>query len=115
MNYYNPYFTMAPLARPSLFSALRGSLRGSGITLGTILNGTQRTLGIINQTIPIVKQVTPMVKNAKTMFRVMNEFKKVETPKTNIPTQNNVNNQTAQNNIISENNEQYEEGPTFFI
>ena len=82
MNYYNPYFYMLPssAARPSLFASLRGALGGSGITLGNVISGTQKTLGLVNQAIPIIKQVTPVLKNAKTMFRVMNEFKKVDAP-----------------------------------
>ena len=108
MNYFNPYFSAFP-ARGGLFS----SLRGSGITLSTILNGTQRTLGIINQAIPVIKQMQPVVRNAKTMFKVMNEFKKVDTPTTS-----NVTN-TDNTNIINEsnNNQSYnnENGPTFFL
>lgn len=37
-----------------------------------ILDGTQKTLGIINQAIPIVYQVKPIINNAKTMFRIAN-------------------------------------------
>ena len=36
----------------------------------SILNNTQRTLGIINQAIPLIYQVKPLVSNAKTLFRV---------------------------------------------
>lgn len=78
MNYYNPYFGMYPMIRPSLFSRITGSL--GKIKFGSILTGTQKTLNIINQTIPIVKQAKPVLNNAKTMFKVMNEFKKVNTP-----------------------------------
>ena len=95
MNFYNPYFSMAPYAnmgtnamRGGLF---RGLLRGTnGINWSSILNNTQRTLGIINQAIPVVKQITPVMRNAKTMFQVMNEFKKVDspTPSTSISTTN---------------------------
>ena len=71
MNYFNPYFNYSfPSPRPSIFSFLKGA---RGINLSTILNGTQRTLGIINQAIPVIKQMQPMVRNAKTMFKVMNE------------------------------------------
>ena len=41
-----------------------------GINWNSILNNTQRTLGIINQAIPIVYQVKPLLSNAKTLFRV---------------------------------------------
>ena len=130
MNYYNPYFYTMPttLAAPKvgIFSRLFG---GSGITLGGILNGTQRALNFANQAIPLVKQVKPMVGNAKTMFKVMNEFKRVETPnkvnkkdniytstsndiKENISTNinSNDNNVDITNEVIKN-----DDGPTFFI
>lgn len=83
MNYYPyfngfPYMNAAPVARAGIF---RNLFRG--INFSSILNGTQKTLGIVNQAIPLVKQAKPMFNNAKTMFKVMNEFKKVETPITN--------------------------------
>ena len=114
MNYYNPYF-MYPymtntISRPGLFSRIFGGIRG--INFGNILSGTQKTLNIVNQTIPLVKQASPVVKNAKTMFKVMNEFKKVDTPSKK---------QIHKNNVINENKdiENYKtisnEGPTFFL
>lgn len=80
MNYYPyfnglPYMTAAPVARAGLF---RNLFRG--INFSSILSGTQKTLGIVNQAIPLVKQAKPILNNAKTMFHVMNEFKKVDTP-----------------------------------
>ena len=126
MNYYNPYFYSMPATLTTPKVGILGRLFGnSGITLGGILNGTQRALNFANQAIPLVKQVKPMIGNAKTMFRVMNEFKKVETPSKvanniqfnntneNVPmnTKNNISNDTNINNdtIIDSN------GPTFFI
>ena len=124
MNYYNPYFYTMPttLSTPKvgLFSRLFGR---TGITLGGILNGTQRALNFANQAIPLVKQVRPMIGNAKTMFKVMNEFKRTEKPiknissnivNTNITNTNNNNISTIENN--NENNYiRDNEGPTFFI
>lgn len=127
MNYYNPYFYSMPttLTTPKvgLFSRLLGR---SGITFGGILNGTQRALNFANQAIPFVKQVRPMIGNAKTMFKVMNEFKRSEKPKqnskVNVNNTTNIDNNTkntqtvkstidtSQNNYVSNN-----EGPTFFI
>lgn len=110
MNYYNPYFTMYPymnMTRPGLFSRIATGLRN--INFSSILSGTQRTLNVVNQTIPLVKQVRPVVKNAKTMFKVMNEFKRVNTPSSK-----NINNNTIKNtNEIIENNK-INNGPTFF-
>jgi len=122
MNYYNPYFYSMPTTltapKTGIFSRLFG---GSGITLGKILNGTQRALNFANQAIPLVKQVRPMIGNAKTMFRVMNEFKRVEKPKQNIVKSNNntiSNNITNMDEIIDDNKNNYistDDGPTFFI
>lgn len=123
MNYYNPYFYTIPTGvapKVGLFSRLFG---GSGVTLGGILNGTQRALNFANQAIPLVKQVRPMLGNAKTMFKVMNEFKRAEKPNAN----NIVNNENLNNNPTnginnnlnnSKNNSEFNEitdGPTFFM
>ena len=92
MNYYNPYFYAMPnmsnmaatATRTGLFSRLFG-----GLSFSRILNGTERALNFANQAIPLVKQVKPMIGNAKTMFKVMNEFKKQEKLNiTNKPIQN---------------------------
>ena len=118
MNYYNPYFSSFPynytplttIASTNTSRGLFSSLFGGG-KLSTFLNGTQKTLNIVNQAIPLVKQMGPVVKNAKTMFRVMNEFKKVD-----IPIQ--TNNQVLENNeeIIEEKNVTTKTiGPTFFL
>lgn len=113
MNYY-PYYNFIPNSVPSnLYNStgLFSKIFKGGINWGNILNNTQKTLNIINQTIPVVKQVTPVVKNAKTMFKVLNEFKRDE--KLTLPTtsaQKTLENET--NNIINAKN--IEEGPTFF-
>lgn len=118
MNYYNPYFYSMPTAmstpKVGLFSRL---LDGNGITLGGILNGTQRALNFANQAIPLVKQVRPMIGNAKTMFKVMNEFKRVEKPKQNLSKKstNNIANIKQEETIIENNYTSTDEGPTFFI
>ncbi|MBQ2946831.1 MAG: hypothetical protein IJE04_03155 [Bacilli bacterium] len=120
MNYYNPYFYSMPttLSTPKvgLFSRLFG---GNGITLGGIINGTQRALNFANQAIPLVKQVRPMIGNAKTMFKVMNEFKRVEKPKQNINNNtsniNNAANNAKEETFIENNYTSTDEGPTFFV
>lgn len=116
MNFFNPYYYTLPTNYLQPKIGLLGRLFGStGVTISNFLNGTQRVLNIANQTIPIVKQVKPMIGNAKTMFRVMNEFKKVEKPTIandnleNIPNIENIETNEMSNNI------QNESGPTFFI
>ena len=56
--YPNPYI------KPSLLASLKE------INWQLILDGTQKTLGIINQAIPVFYQLKPMVNNAKTLFRI---------------------------------------------
>ena len=72
MNYYNPYYYFTPnIPRANLLNRLFGN-----ISLGRILNGTERAINFANQAIPLIKQVKPIAKNAKTIFKVMNEFKR---------------------------------------
>lgn len=117
MNFYNPYYYSTPLnyiePKVGLLQRLFGS---SGISIGNFFNGTQRVLNFANQAIPIIKQVKPIFGNAKTMFRVMNEFKKAEKPikkelqKENkkVTEENNINNNLKEISISME-------GPTFFV
>ena len=69
----------------------------------TILDGTQKTLSIINQAIPVIYQIKPIYQNAKTIFKVANELKK----------EDNNNSKKQKENIvkstISSNN------PTYFL
>lgn len=82
MNYYNPYifYPYSTITTPTSTGILSGALGRGSFNFSSLLNGAQKTLNFVNQAIPVVKQVSPMMKNAKTMFRVMNEFKKVDTP-----------------------------------
>lgn len=104
MNFYNPYLYSLPATTST------GLL--SRLNFGSILSGTTKALNFVNQAIPVVKQVSPIMKNAKTMFRVMNEFKKTDLSN------------TSNNNpkIIEEEKEEVLEShlndfntPTFFV
>ena len=121
MNYYNPYFYTMPAnvvntARPGLFSRLF-----DGLTFSRFMDNTQRALNFANQAIPFVKQVKPMIGNAKTMFKVMNEFKKSEKPReSNNHNQNSAVKNTNRNSNNSNNNNiknsyTLNNGPTFFM
>ena len=113
MNFYNPYYYMAPTINSGLGRGLlSGSIR-NGINWSSILNGAQRTLNLVNQAIPLVKQAAPMVRNAKTMFKVMNEFKKVEGPSS---VSFNSSNEFGSNDGMTENAQMISNGgPTFFV
>ena len=111
MNYYNPYFYSMPNIASStsnvgVFSRLFGP---TGLSLSRIFNGTQKALNFANQAIPFVKQVKPMIGNAKTMFRVMNEFKKSERPNNNYQANNSYNMDNSNYNTKDTSG-----GPTFF-
>lgn len=110
MNYYNPYLYNVPMygtntmLKPNIIKRMFGE-----INFHSILNGTQRTLNIVNQTIPLVKQVQPILRNARTMFKVVNEFKKVDI---NTKKESNINENETKKLEPSHN---YSEGPNFFI
>ena len=104
--YYNfPYTSFSQVPKVGGLKSLFG-----GIKWSSILSGTQKTLNVVNQAIPIIKQVGPVINNARTMFRVMNEFNKVDLPQNN----------ATQNNVVVEidNKEKIEKvennGPVFF-
>lgn len=111
MNYFNPYYMSYPTMPVAPKTGFLRSLFGN-INFSSILSGTSKTLNVVNQAIPIVKQAGPIMKNAKTMFRVMNEFKKVETPsevkKEGTP-------KMKENTSIMEKPPVQTSGPTFFL
>ena len=97
MNFYNPYFYSMP-TETGISSLL------SRFSLRSLINGTSKTLNFVNQAIPVVKQVSPIMKNLKTMFNVMNEFKKNDIDNTI-----NTNSNNREDIKINNNN------PTFFL
>lgn len=112
MNYNFPYYGMMPLSRMAGIptkTASGGILSRlfSGVNIGSILSNTQKTLNVVNQTIPLVKQVSPLIKNAKTMFSVMNEFKKIDIKEET--TNTNIQSNLKQNNIQKISNEKEQE------
>lgn len=118
MNYYNPYFAMYPsyAASAPATGGILGKIIGvgKGMNWGSFLSGTQKVLGVANQAIPLVRQVSPVVRNAKTMFQVMNEFKKVDTPTSEAVSSK----ATTSNYVVTEETTtsfNQSEGPTFFI
>lgn len=64
---------MYPYSNPSIITKGLSALKN--IKWATLLDGTQKTLGVINQAIPIVYQVKPIVSNAKTLFKIANVMK----------------------------------------
>ena len=112
MNYYLP-FNSIPYETQS--TGILSRIFRNGINWSSILTNTQKTLNIINQTIPVIKQVKPVVNNAKTMFKVMNEFKKVDTPEKKPENKNTDNIKSANNTLNNTNNTNNTNNPTFFL
>ena len=61
------------ITNPGIFGKGLGVLKTVNWT--GILDGTQKTLGIINQAIPIVYQVKPIINNARTLFKIADVIK----------------------------------------
>lgn len=82
MNYYPGYYYI-PYNQMSTGNGLIQNILGGlkKTNWSNILTNIQKTLSIVNQTIPMVKQISPMINNTKTMFKIMNEFKKTDTKK----------------------------------
>lgn len=119
MNYYSPYFSYPQITPTTLNNnGLIGNIVGKakGLNWSSILSNIQKTLGIVNQTIPMVKQISPIMSNAKTMFKIMNEFKKTDTPSENVS--NGISN-SVQKTLVTENAETkqnyYDNQPIFFV
>lgn len=119
MNYYSPYFNYPQILPTSLSnSGLLGNAFGKvkGLNWSNILSNIQKTLGIVNQTIPMVKQISPIMSNAKTMFKIMNEFKKNDVSSENFIKQTNtVEEKTIDNGNLQTKKENYDNQPIFFI
>ena len=117
MNYYNPFFNVFPsqLANNSSRS-LFGSLTRKSFSWSNLISGAQKTLNLINQAIPVIKQASPIVKNAKTMFKVMNEFKRFDISSVNKDkTVNNSSNDIEENRAVNNTTIINDSTPTFFV
>lgn len=118
-NYY------AAAAKPGLFQSLKGF--AGKTNWSNILNGTGKTLNMINQVIPIVYQVRPIWNNAKTMFRIAGALKEDNKETTSVESNSSTTNystkkreatstSTSSNENIYESKTFSNEGaPTFFL
>ena len=75
--YPNPYM-ISGATKTGILSKGLSSLKA--INWGGLLEGTQKTLGVINQAIPVVYQIKPIVNNAKTLFKIAGSMREDNTP-----------------------------------
>ena len=61
---------MYPNMSETLITKGLNAIKGLGFS--GILEGTEKTLGVINQAIPIVYQIKPLISNVKTIFKISN-------------------------------------------
>ncbi len=99
-NMYMPLRSLAPLAR-------------KGINWAGLLTNTQKTLNIVNQAIPLVYQAKPIISNARTMFKIANEFTKSNSKGSSVNKSNNIN--VSNSNIENKSYDDSDNQPYFFI
>ena len=70
-----------------------------GLNISGILDGTQKTLSVINQAIPVIYQVKPLVSNIGTLFKIKNIMNEPISDTTN-SIKENTNNSSSNNSPI---------------
>lgn len=83
-----------------------------GLSIGTVIGGLSKTLGLVNQAIPLYKQVSPMISNARNAIKSFQTISTTSVEKTM---------QNINKNVVPEINKVKEiktlnqtKGPTFF-
>lgn len=83
-----------------------------GLSIGTVIGGLSKTLGLVNQAIPLYKQVSPMISNARNAIKSFQTISTTSVEKTM---------QNINKNVVPEVNKIKEiktlnqtKGPTFF-
>ena len=85
MRNFNPLFNSINITRNAAPFATAGSsfvsrgitnglftrTTGSKLTLSSLLNGAQKTIGTVNQIVPLYNQVKPMFQNSKVLLNVV--------------------------------------------
>ena len=88
-NYPTPFMPMTTVPRLGLFSRIGNTIKS--VNWSGLLNGADRTLGLVNQTIPLVREAKPMFSNMKSMVKLAKAFRNETSPqRTNIQRQNNI-------------------------
>ena len=81
-----------------MYPNLNGNLLSRGfsflksIPFAEVLDGTSKTLGVINQAIPVYYQVKPIIQNVGTVFKISNALK--NSNEESIPDASNTHNST---------------------
>lgn len=87
-------------------------------SIGKLVGGLSKTLGVVNQVIPIYKEAKPLVQNAKNALSLIKEFSNTATDRVNKNKINNIEPIKEKINIIKNmdnKNISNKKGPTFFL
>lgn len=91
----------------------------SPFSIGKIVGGLSKTLGVVNQIIPLYKEAKPMIQNARNAMSLIKEFSNTTTNKIKTNTEKNMTPIKEKIEIIKNINEQSnfqnKKGPTFFL
>lgn len=78
---------MYPYNNPTFITKVLNAMKD--IKWTSLLDGTQKTLGVVNQAIPVFYQIKPIVQNAKTIWKVANTKESNQTIEKKEPIKNN--------------------------
>lgn len=104
--YPNPYM-MTTATKTGLLSKSLSSIKA--VNWGNLLEGTQKTLGVINQAIPVVYQIKPIINNARTIFKIAGSMQE----DSNITT--NETSETEKKEPVPKENTNTNNSPIFYI
>ncbi len=101
-NFYIPNYStpFMPITTPRLGLLSRIGNTIKSVNWSNLLNGADRTLGLVNQTIPLVREAKPMFSNMKSMVKLAKAFRNETSPQRNNIQRNNIINEQANNNSI---------------
>lgn len=87
----------------------------NGFSLGKVIGGISKTLGVMNQLIPLYKEAKPMITNARNALGIIKEFSNNATNRVMSNTQKNLGPIKEKINVLKEKtNTTMQKGPTFF-
>ncbi len=85
------------------------------LSLGKVVSGISKTLGMVNQIIPIYKEAKPMINNARNAINILKEFSNSTTNRVMSKKEENLNLVKEQiKNMGNKINNSNSKGPTFF-
>lgn len=86
----------------------------TSLSLGKVLGGVSKTLGVVNQVIPLYKEAKPMIQNARSAFNLIKEFGNSTTTRIMENKEKNIKPIKEKINTLNNVNLSNKNSPTFF-